>query len=102
MRFCARKGVECECLTDHSVCNSKNCHRRLPDVSAKDKKLRELTELLRKATVCAEDLMSFGEDSYDISPELAATIVKAKAILKELDENKAIIEEIDNGNSNSY
>lgn len=62
-----------------------------------DKKLSELTELLRKATVSAEDLVSFGEDYYDISPELMATIIKAKAILKELDENKAIIEEIDNG-----
>lgn len=32
MEFCNRKGVECECLTDHSVCNSDNCHRNLPDV----------------------------------------------------------------------
>lgn len=97
MGFCYRKGVECECLTDHSVCNSDNCHRQLPDVVIKEKKLSELTELLRKATVSAEDLVAFGEDYYDISPELMATIVKAKAILKELDENKAIIEEIDSG-----
>jgi outer membrane protein OmpA-like peptidoglycan-associated protein len=97
MGFCGRKGVECECLSEHSVCNSDNCHRQLPDVVIKEKKLSELTELLRKATVSAEDLVSFGEDYYDISPELMATIVKAKAILKELDENKAIIEEIDNG-----
>ena len=38
MGFCARKGVKCECLTDHSVCNTKNCHRKLPDVSVKTKK----------------------------------------------------------------
>lgn len=102
MGFCNRKGIDCDCLSEHSVCNSDNCHRQLPDVAIKDKKLSELTELLRKATVSAEDLVSFGEDYYDISPELMATIIKAKAILKELDENKAIIEEIDNGNSNSY
>ena len=98
MRFCERKGVDCECLSEHSVCNSDNCYRKFPDVAVKeDRKLSELTELLRKATVDAEDLVAFGEDYYDISPELMATIIKAKAILKELDENKAIIEEIDNG-----
>lgn len=103
MGFCERKGIECECLTEHSVCNSDNCYRRLQDVAVKeDRKLGELIELLRKATVSAEDLVTFGEDYYGISPQLMATIVKAKAILKELDENKAIIEEIDSGNSNNY
>ena len=33
MEFCERKGVDCECLTDHSVCNTANCHRNLPDVA---------------------------------------------------------------------
>ena len=35
MEFCNRKGVMCECLTDHSVCNTANCHRKLPDVETK-------------------------------------------------------------------
>lgn len=32
MGFCERKGVDCECLTKHSTCNSNNCHRKLSDV----------------------------------------------------------------------
>ena len=40
MGFCKRKGVECECLTDHSVCNSNNCHRKLPDVKLQNEKNR--------------------------------------------------------------
>ena len=32
MKLCERKGVMCECLTDHSNCNSDNCHRKLPDI----------------------------------------------------------------------
>lgn len=62
----------------------------------KDKKLDELTELLRKATRGAEGMVA----SYDgdcISLELLETINKANAILKELDENKAIIAEVDHG-----
>ena len=35
MGFCNRKGVECECLTDYSNCNSDNCHRKLPDAKYK-------------------------------------------------------------------
>lgn len=31
MGFCKRKCVECECITEHSVCNTDNCHRKLPD-----------------------------------------------------------------------
>ena len=31
MGFCKRKAVECECLTEHSVCNTDNCYRKLPD-----------------------------------------------------------------------
>lgn len=36
MGFYERKNVECECLTDHSVCNSDNCHRKLPDVKLRN------------------------------------------------------------------
>ena len=56
-----------------------------------DKSCSELIEMLRKATGAAEDLVTFAEDDYDLSPDLLHTIVKAKAILKELDENKDII-----------
>lgn len=35
MGFCERKGVDCECLTDHSVCNPSNCYKKLPDVTHK-------------------------------------------------------------------
>lgn len=38
MGFCNRKGVECECLSDHSTCNSDNCHRRLPDIKIRKDK----------------------------------------------------------------
>lgn len=34
MKLCERKGVMCECITDHSVCNSDNCHRKLPDAKS--------------------------------------------------------------------
>ena len=34
MEFCKRKGVDCECLSEHSTCNSANCYRKLPDVAA--------------------------------------------------------------------
>ena len=35
MEFCKRKGVDCECLSEHSTCNSNNCYRKLPDVETK-------------------------------------------------------------------
>ena len=57
-----------------------------------DKKLDELIELLRKATRGAEGMVASYDGDY-ISLELLETIDKANAILKELDENKAIIEE---------
>lgn len=44
MGFCERKNVECECLTDHSVCNSDNCHRKLPDVKLRNEKNRLTSE----------------------------------------------------------
>ena len=44
MRFCKRKGVECEYLTDHSVCNSNNCHRDLPDVNNLENKEKQIEE----------------------------------------------------------
>jgi len=45
MEFCNRKGVDCECLSEHSTCNSDNCHRQLPDV---DTHLKELDELKKE------------------------------------------------------
>ena len=59
-----------------------------------DKKLDELIELLRKAAKGAEGMVASYDGDY-ISLELLETIDKANAILNELDENKAIIEEID-------
>ena len=32
MKLRKRKGIMCECLTDHSTCNSDNCHRKLHDI----------------------------------------------------------------------
>lgn len=61
--------------------------------NAKDKTLGELTELLRKATASAEDLVAMGESGGGyILPELRATIEKANLMLKELDQNKALQE----------
>ena len=57
-----------------------------------DKKLDELTELLRKATINAEDMVNAWYGEYT-SPELMETIKKARAIIKELDHNKAIQED---------
>lgn len=59
--------------------------------NTKDKTLNELIELLRKATASAEDLTATWEPEY-IHPKLRATIEKAKLILKELDQNKALQE----------
>ena len=61
-----------------------------------DKKLEELIELLRKATRGAEGMVAAYDGDY-ISLELLETIDKANATLKELDENKAIIAEVDRG-----
>jgi hypothetical protein len=65
---------------------------------AEDKTLDELTELLRKATQGAEatvDLaINSGCEGEYLSLELLATIEKANAILKELDENKALLEDL--------
>jgi hypothetical protein len=44
MGYCKRKGVECGCLTDHSICNTDNCHRKLPDISSNN----QLQKLLQK------------------------------------------------------
>jgi hypothetical protein len=61
-----------------------------------DKKLEELIELLRKAIRGAEGMVASYDGDY-ISLELLETIDKANAILKELDDNKAIIAEVDHG-----
>lgn len=58
-----------------------------------DKTLAELTELLRKATVSAEDLIATCEPGEYIHPQLRATIEKANLILKELDQNKDLSKE---------
>lgn len=60
--------------------------------NTKDKTLDELTELLRKATASAEDMVATWESGEYIHPELRATIEKANLILKELDQNKALQE----------
>lgn len=58
-----------------------------------DKTLDELIELLRKSVVSAEDMVATWEPGEYTSPELRATIEKANLILKELDQNKALLKE---------
>ena len=58
-----------------------------------DKTLNELTELLRTATVSAEDMVDhWGLEGEYMSLELLETIKRANELLKVLDENKAILE----------
>ena len=58
-----------------------------------DKTLNELTELLRTATVSAEDMVDqWGLEGEYMSLELLETIKRANDLLKTLDENKAILE----------
>lgn len=57
-----------------------------------EKTLTELIDLLQAATVSAEEMIQDWEGEY-VSPELLATIQKAKKLLQTLDENKAITEE---------
>ena len=58
-----------------------------------DKTLNELTELLRTATVSAEDMVDqWGLEGEYMSLELLETIKRANELLKILDENKAIQE----------
>ena len=56
-----------------------------------DKTLTELIDLLQTATISAEELIQDWEGEY-VSPELLATIKKAKKLLQILDEDKAIME----------
>lgn len=56
-----------------------------------DRTLNELTDLLQRATTSAEEMIHDWEGEY-VSPELLATIQKAKKLLQILDENKAITE----------
>ena len=58
-----------------------------------DKTLDGLIELLRKSVDSAEDMVAAVEPGDYISPELCAAIDKANLILKELDQNKAILKE---------
>ena len=58
-----------------------------------DKTLNELIELLRTATVSAEDMVDqWGLEGEYMSLELLETIKRANELLKVLDENKAILE----------
>lgn len=56
-----------------------------------DKTLTELIDLLQTATSSAEGMIQDWEGEY-VSPELLATIQKAKKLLQILDEDKAITE----------
>lgn len=56
-----------------------------------DKTLTELIDLLQTATISAEEMIQDWEGEY-VSPELLATIQKAKKLLQILDEDKAITE----------
>lgn len=56
-----------------------------------DKTLTELIDLLQTATLSAEEMIQDWEGEY-VSPELLATIQKAKKLLQILDEDKAITE----------
>lgn len=56
-----------------------------------DRTLNELTDLLQRATTSAEEMTRDWEGEY-VSPELLATIQRAKKLLQILDENKAITE----------
>lgn len=56
-----------------------------------DKTLTELVDLLQTATISAEEMIQDWEGEY-VSPELLATIQKAKKLLQILDEDKAITE----------
>ena len=44
MKLCKRKGVMCECLTDHSTCNSDNCHRKLRDIEFTSEEVKHSLE----------------------------------------------------------
>ena len=44
MELCKRKGVMCECLTDHSVCNTNNCHRKLRDIEFTSEEVKQSLE----------------------------------------------------------
>ena len=60
---------------------------------SEDRTLDELTELLRTATVSAEDMVDqWGLEGEYMSLELLNTIKKANKLLQILDEEKAITE----------
>lgn len=44
MKLCERKDVMCEYLTDHSTCNSDNCHRKLRDIEFTPSEVRQSLE----------------------------------------------------------
>jgi hypothetical protein len=71
MGFCKRKGVDCECLTDHSTCNSDNCYKKLPDISKK--KLEG-----DKVMTFKEKLIEQAERASEINIEKEMDIIKAR------------------------
>ena len=61
---------------------------------AEDRTLNELTELLRKTTAGAENMVDqWGLEGEYMSLELINTIKKANELLKILDEEKAILKD---------
>ena len=71
MGFCKRKGVDCECLTDHSTCNSDNCHKKLPDIS--QKRLEE-----DKIMTFKEKLIERAERASEINIEEEMNVIKTR------------------------
>ena len=69
----------------HMIIGDINC-------PTKDRELEELTELLRKATRGAKDMISACEGEY-VSSELMRTIAAADMLLHELEQSKAIQED---------
>lgn len=67
MGFCRRKGVECGCLTYNSVCNSDNCHRKLPDKSNMLEELKAWADEWGVTYTITED-----DDSIDIKFDSAS------------------------------
>lgn len=71
MGFCKRKGVDCECLTNNSTCNSDNCYKKLPDIDQK-----WLDEDI--AMTFKEKLIKQAERASEINIEEEINIIKTK------------------------
>lgn len=44
MGFCKRKNTECKCISETSTCNTDNCHKKLPDISFREKLMLKADE----------------------------------------------------------